>query len=75
MRSQTKSLTSQTKLHVYCIRGFGLHTEEAWFVPLDDLENISILLEEDNDLEEKIAHLFNEVSIFKCTKHVAALKL
>ena len=56
--------TSQIKLHAYCKNGFGLHTEEALFVSSDDLGNISILLDEDNDLEEEITHLFNEVSIF-----------
>ena len=42
----------------------GCTHEEASFVSLDDLDNISILLDEDNGLEEKITHLFNEVSIF-----------
>ena len=32
---------------------------EGSFVSLDDLDNISILLDEDNELEEEIAHLFN----------------
>ena len=36
----------------------------ASFVSLDDLDNVSILLVEDNDLEEEITHLFNEASIF-----------
>ena len=31
---------------------------------LDDLDNISILLDEDNGLKEEITHLFNEISIF-----------
>ena len=39
---------SQTKLHVYCHHGFGLHTRESLV----------------NDLEEEITYLFNEVSIF-----------
>ena len=34
------------------------------FVSLDDLDNISISLNKDNDLEEEITNLFNEVSIF-----------
>ena len=34
--------------------------EEASFISSDDLDNISILLDEDNDLEEEITHLFNE---------------
>ena len=38
--------------------------EEALFVSLDDLDNIFILLDEDNDLEEEITHLFNEGNIF-----------
>ena len=33
--------------------------EKASFVSLNDLDNISILLEVDNDLEEEITHLFN----------------
>ena len=64
MRSQNKSITSLSKLHAYCIHGFGLHTENASFVSLDDLDNIAILLEEDNDLEEEIVHLFKEGSLF-----------
>ena len=44
------SFTSQTKLHVYYIHGFGCTDEEASFVSLDD--NISILPDKDNDLEE-----------------------
>ena len=38
--------------------------EEASFVSLNYLDNVSILLQEDNDLEEEISHLFNEVSFF-----------
>ena len=34
--------------------------EEASFISSDDLDNISISLDEDNDLEEEITHLFNE---------------
>ena len=37
---------------------------EASFVSSDDLDSISILLDEDNNLEEEITNLFNEVSIF-----------
>ena len=50
--------TSQTKLHVYCKVNMasGKH-EEASLVSLDDLENISVLLNEDNDLEEETSHL------------------
>ena len=36
----------------------GCTHEEASFVSLDDLDNITILSEEDNDLEEEITHLF-----------------
>ena len=42
----------------------GCTCEEVLFVSSDDLDNVSILLEEHNDLEEEITHLFNEVSIF-----------
>ena len=42
----------------------GCTHEEASFVSLDDLDNISIVLDEDNDLEEKITYFFNEISIF-----------
>ena len=37
--------------------------EEAPFISLDGLDNFSILLDEHNDLQEEIAHLFNELSI------------
>ena len=37
---------------------------EASFVYLDILGNIYILLDVDNDVEEKISQLFNEVSFF-----------
>ena len=36
--------------------------EETPFVSLDDLDSISILSDEDSDLEEEIIHLFNEES-------------
>ena len=42
----------------------GCIHKEASFVSLDDLDKISVLLEEDNHLEEEITHLFNEISIF-----------
>ena len=42
----------------------GCTHEEASFVSLDDLDNISILLDEDNDLEEELTHLFNVVFLF-----------
>ena len=64
LRSKIKSLTSQTKLHVYCKHGFGFHTRGSFVCMfIDDLDNISFLRNEDNDLEQ-ISHLFNEVSIF-----------
>ena len=34
--------------------------EEASFVSLDDPDDISMLLNKDNDLKEEITHLFNE---------------
>ena len=37
---------------------------ETLFVSLDDLDNISILLDKDKELEEEITYLFNKVSIF-----------
>ena len=37
---------------------------EASFVYLDILGNIYILLDVDNDMEEKFSQLFNEVSFF-----------
>ena len=42
----------------------GCTHKEASFVSLDDLDNISILLDEDNDLEEELTHLFNVVFLF-----------
>ena len=36
-----------------------LLTEDASFLSLDVLDNISILLDKDHDLEEEITHLFN----------------
>ena len=57
--------TSKTKLHVFCKH--GTH-EKASFVSLDDLGNISILLDEVNNLEEEITHLFNEVFLFSSLK-------
>ena len=41
----------------------GCTDEGASFVSLHDLDNISTLLDEDNDLEEEITQLFIEVSI------------
>ena len=41
----------------------GCRDEGALFVSLDDLDNISTLLDEDNDLEEEIIHVFIEVRI------------
>ena len=42
----------------------GCTHKEPSFMSFDDQDNISILLDKDNDLEEDIDHLFNEVSIF-----------
>ena len=42
----------------------GCTHEEASFLSLDDLDNISILLDEDSDLEEEITYLFDEISSF-----------
>ena len=94
LRSQIKSITSQTKLHVYCKHDFGSYTRGSFvciFNPfqenvsflyplkmsqnqrfsdvfrwyrkgtlasngLNDLDNISILLDKDNDSEEEITH-------------------
>ena len=55
----------------------GCTHKEASFVSLDDLDNISVLLHEDNDLEEQITYLFNEVNIIviKFTKKTQPIKL
>ena len=37
---------------------------ETLLVSLDDLDNISILLDKDKELEEKITYLFNKVNTF-----------
>ena len=45
--------------------------EDASFVTLNDLENISILLDEDDDLEDEITHLLMKyffVQVCKKTK-------
>ena len=42
--------------------------EGALFVSLDDFDNISILLDEDNDLKKEIPHLFNEVFLVSILK-------
>lgn len=41
-----------------------LSCKEASFVSLNNIDSISILLNEDNDLEEETSHLFTELSIF-----------
>ena len=38
--------------------------KEASFESLDDLNNTFVLLDKDNDLEQKNTHSCNEVSIF-----------
>ena len=53
MGSQIKRITSQTKLHLYCKHGFWLHTEESFVCIFTCLDNISILLDDDNDLEDE----------------------
>ena len=42
----------------------GCTHKESSFVSLDYLDNISNLLDEDNDLEEEITHLFTEAKYF-----------
>ena len=42
----------------------GCMHEEALFISLDGLNNISIFVDEDNDLEEDFTHLSNEVFLF-----------
>ena len=63
MKSQLKSITSKTKLLNIVNMTSGSTHEEASVVSLDDLDNISILLYEVDDLEEKFTDLLNEVSI------------
>ena len=41
----------------------GCAHKESPFVSLDYLDNIFILLDEGNNLEKDITHLYNEVSI------------
>ena len=36
----------------------GCTDKEALFISLDDLDNISIILDENNELEEEITHVF-----------------
>ena len=57
LRLQIKSTTSRTKLHIL---NWSCTYAEASF----DLDSGSTLLDKDNDLEEEIAHLCNELSIF-----------
>ena len=42
----------------FFVNAYSTNALESSFVSLDDLDNISILLHEDNDLEEEITHLF-----------------
>ena len=46
----------------------GCTDEGASFVYLDDLDNISVLLHDNNDLEEEITHFFNEVFLLSILK-------
>ena len=43
----------------------GCTYKETLLVSLDDLENISISLDEDNYLQDNITYLFNEVFYFQ----------
>ena len=43
VRLHVKLITSQTKLDVYCKHDSSCSHEEVSFVPVDDLDNISIL--------------------------------
>ena len=52
-----KSITSQIKLHVYCKQSLGLDIQGS-FSCMFKLDNISILLDEDNDLKREITDLF-----------------
>ena len=47
MKSQVKPIMSKTKLHVYCKHGFWSSTQGNLLVSLDDLDNVSILLDKD----------------------------
>ena len=55
----------------------GCTHEESSFVSLDDLDIISTLLDEDNDLEQEVTYLFNEVFLFSSLKkdHKQALNI
>ena len=52
----------------------GCTHEEASFVCLNNIDTISILLDEDNDLEE-ISHFFNEVFLFLRLKKTQLIRL
>ena len=75
LRLQIKSITSQTKLHLYCKHAFGLHTQASFVFFLDYLGNISFLLDEDNDLKEEIINLFNELDIFGSSTRICSIAL
>ena len=55
----------------------GCTHAEAFFVSLDDLDDISNSLDEDNDLEVYIANLHNVVNtlIFKFEKKIQPIRL
>ena len=52
----------------------GCTDEGASFASLDDLDNISILLDDNNDLEEEITHLFNEVFLLSSLKKTKPIR-
>ena len=54
-------------MHIVNIASGCTHKEVS-FVSLDDSDNISIFLDEDNDLEEEINHLFNKVFLLSSLK-------
>ena len=73
LRSQIKSITSETKLHVYCKYGFGLHTRgrELYFY-LEVIQTIFLFYQTKIMIQKKNNYLlFNEVIIFifKFGKH------
>ena len=64
MRSQIKSIRPKlSRMYIVNMDLVWTH-EETSFVSLDGLDNISILLDKDNDLEEEITYSYNKVSLF-----------
>ena len=69
LTSQIKSITSKTKLHIYCTNWLRVaHTRKLLLLSLDDLDHIYILLDEGNDLKKEITYLFNEVFLISSLK-------